>query len=386
MIIGPLRASLDDFDSIAEIANECFPYDRDNGGIVVRWPHCFFPKDEKLKNCLVMKDGSKVVSLVEYVDQTLRVDGGNLKTAGISIVSTWPSYRRLGLMTKLLNYCVSLMREEGYAMSDLNGDRQRYGHFGWERAGRQWRFDVTRRSLGDLEAAKGHSVSPYGASKDETKAIIAIHEKETMGLKRSRSLYEMLYGRVGRQVWLSRSGERVDAYAVINPHEQVIVEFGGSPEGTRAILGHLIENVGSEVLHVNSPWSHPLNATFFSASSGWHVTSQRMIKIIDLKATLRGFAHQLGQRYRDLGFRGSHTVTLAVEGTKQQVKIEFSPEEVNVGKASDSSSSLTLSDRQMVRLILGLGTPSSEFKLPPKARFLESLLPVDFFIWENESV
>ncbi len=155
-----------------------------------------------------------------------------------------------------------------------------------------------------------------------------------MGIKRTRNLYEMLLGRKGKQVWLARSDEGIDAYVVADPREreQEVVEFGGVAEGIRAILVHLIENLGSEVLHVNSPWSHPLNATFFSLSAWWHVTCQRMIKIIDLEATLRGFAYQLGQRYRDLGFQGSRTIALAIEGTKQRVEIGFSSEGSRLGR------------------------------------------------------
>ncbi len=388
MIDGPFRASLIDFDSIVELTDECFPHDRDSGGMLARWPHCFLPKAEKMKNCLVMKDGSKVASLVEYVDQTVLVEGGNLKVAGITNVSTSPSYRRLGLMTKLLKHCISLMQEEGYAFSDLKGDRQRYGRFGWENAGRQWRFDISRRSLNVVGASTSHEVNPYSGSPNEIDAIIAIHEREAMGVKRTRSLYEMLLGRKGKQVWLAQSNEGIDAYVIAEPREreQEIVEFGGDAEGVRAILVQLIENLGSEILHVNSPWSHPLNTLFFSVSARWHVTCQGMIKIIDLEATLRGFAHQLGQRYRELGFLGSRTVALAIEGTEQRVEIEFSPEGVSVKKASRFTKPLALSNRQMVRLIFGPGAPSSVFSLPLDARFLESLLPVNFYIWENESV
>jgi predicted acetyltransferase len=388
MIDGPYRASLNDFDSIVKLAEECFPHDRDRGGMLARWPHCFFPKAEKIKNCLVMKDGPKVVSLVEYVDQTLLVEGSNLRVAGITVVCTDPSYRHLGLMTKLLNYCISLMKEEGYAFSDLNGDRQRYGHFGWENAGHQWRFDVSRRSLSTVDTSTNHEVSQYDASSKEIEAIIAIHDREAMGIKRNRNLYEMLLERKGKQVWLAQGNEGTDAYVVADPREreQEIVEFGGAAEGIRAILLHLIENFESEVLHVNSPWLHPLNATFFSISAKWHVACQRMIKIINLEKMLRGFAHQLGQRYCDLGFQGSHSIALAIEGTEQRVEIEFSPEEVTVKNVSDFQKPLTLSDRQMVRLIFGPGTLGSEFSLPLNARFLGSLLPVNFYIWENESV
>jgi predicted acetyltransferase len=388
MIEGLFRASLDDFDSIVKLADECFPSDRDSGGMLARWPHCFFSQAEKIKNCLIMKDGPKVVSLVEYFDQMLLVKGGNLKVAGITVVSTWPSYRGLGLMTQLLNYCISLMQKEGYAFSDLGGDRQRYGRFGWENAGHQWRFDISHYSLSVVGTSTSHKVSPYGASPEEIDAIIAIHDGEAMGIKRTRKLYEVLLGRKEKQVWLARSDEGIDAYVVADPRdrEQEVVEFGGVAEGICAILVHLIENLGSEVLHVNSPWSHPLNATFFSISAWWHVTCQRMIKIIDLEATLRGFAYQLGQRYRDLGFQGSRTIALAIEGTEQRVEIGFSSEGVTVRKASDFPRPLTLSNRQIVRLIFGPGTPSSEFSLPPDAQFLESLLPVNFYIWENESV
>jgi hypothetical protein len=388
MIEGPMRASMDDFDSIVELADECFPRDRDSGGMLARWPHCYIPQPEKIRNCLIMKDGPKVVSLVEYVDQTLKVGGSDLKVAGITAVSTWPSYRGRGLMTRLLDYCISLMREEGYAFSDLGGDRQRYGRFGWENAGRQWSFTITHRSLEASGVTTPYEIGPYDARSGAVDALMAIHEKEAMGVRRSRELYEMLLGRKGKQVWLARKGGWVAAYAITESRgdaQQSILEFGGNADGVRSILSHLMAN-GSEALHLLSPWSHPLNGVFSSLSADWHVEPQRMIKLIDLGRTLRGFAHQLGERYRELGLQGSRTVKLAVEGVEQRIEIEFSPEKAAVSKSPGPSKAFTLSDRQMVRFLFGLGTPSSEFSLPPNARFLEGLLPLDFYIWENEAV
>jgi hypothetical protein len=52
MTDGSFRASLDDFDSIMKLADECFPHDRDSGGMLARWPHCFLPKAEKIKTVL----------------------------------------------------------------------------------------------------------------------------------------------------------------------------------------------------------------------------------------------------------------------------------------------------------------------------------------------
>ena len=155
MIQGPMRASLDDFDSIIELVDECFSHDRDSGGMLARWPHCYIPQHEKIRNCLIFKDGSKVVSLVEYVDQIVLVNESEIKVAGITAIATWPTYRGRGFMTKLLKHCIPLMREEGYAFSDLGGDRQRYGRFGWENGGREWRFRITPRSLHTVKAPSG---------------------------------------------------------------------------------------------------------------------------------------------------------------------------------------------------------------------------------------
>jgi GNAT superfamily N-acetyltransferase len=388
MIQGPMRASMDDFDSIIELADECFPGDRDSGGMLARWPHCYIRKPEAMRNYLIMKDGPKVISQVGYIDQSLLVEGDEVKVAGITGVATSPNYRRQGLMTKLLNVCIKMMRDEGYAFSDLGGDRQRYARFGWERAGRQWLFDITPRSLHDVDAPKGYHVNQYGARPDEIDSTFSLHAKEFLGVKRTRSLHEVLLGRKGKEVWLVQGREGIVAYAVADPGEkdQEIVEFGGTSDGMHALLMHLTGTLGSEMIRIYSPWSHPLNPLFFSLSSRWHVNCQRMIRILDLEATLRGFAHQLGRRHRQLGLQGSHNIALGIEGTDQLVEIEFSPEGLLVRRATSSAGALMLPEGGIVRLLFGPGTPSAEFTLPPRARFLDGLLPLDLYIWVNEAV
>jgi len=387
MINGPSRASLADFDSLLELANECFPEDRDQGGILARWPHCYMP--EKVRNYLIIKDGPKVVSNVGYVDQTLLVNGEEVKVAGITGVATWPTYRHRGLMTQLLNYAISIMRKEGYAFSDLGGDRQRYARFGWERAGRQWLFDITQRSLHfHADAQKDCQVDQYEARPDEIDSTLALHGRELLGVKRTRHLHEMLLGRKGKEVRLARGSEGIAAYVVANPGEKdlEIIEFGGTSDGVYALLLHFMEAHGSEMIRIYSPWSHPLNPLFFSLSSRWHVNCQRMIKILDLEATLRGFANQIITRYRQLGLQGSRNISLGIEGTDQLVKIKFSPEELLVSRISSPSGVLMLSEPQMVRLLFGPGTPSAELTLPSSAHFLEGLLPLNFYIWVNDCV
>ena len=388
MIYGPQRASLDDFDSIIELADMCFTRERDRGGMLARWPHCYIRDADFLKNILIMKDDSKVVSMVEYTDQTSIVDGEEIKTAGITAVSTWPDYRGRGFMTGLLKRCVSLMEEEGYAFSDLGGDRLRYGRYGWENAGRAWRFDITKRSFSAVETPFDIHVVPYQASDEEIESVMAIHEREPIRLKRSQLLYKILLGRLGKHVWLARGKEGITAYVITESAEgrQTIVEFGGHTEDIHRIFAHFMGNLDTWSIHIRSPWSHPLNSLLFRISSHWNLGTVRMIKIVDLQSTLRGFAHQLGDRYSALGMKDSRSVVLGISNTDQQVEITFSPEGATVRKAATSTNAISLSDREMVRFIFGPGSPGSVIDLPRNVNFLDALLPVDFYLCPNETV
>lgn len=388
MICGPQRASLNDFDSIIELADMCFTRDRDSGGMLARWPHCYIRDAEFLKNILIMKDGSKVVSMVEYTDQTLVVNEEETKTAGITAVATWPSYRGRGFMTGLLKRCVSLMAKESYAFSDLGGDRLRYGRYGWENAGRAWRFDITERSFSAVDAPSDIHVVPYQTSDEEIESVMAIHEREPVRLKRSKLLYKILLGRLGKHVWLAKGKEGITAYVITESGErrQTIVEFGGGTEDIHGIFAHFMENSDTQHIHIRSPWSHPLNSLLFRISSYWNLGTIRMIKIVDLQATLRGFAHQLGARYNALGMEGSRSVVLGISDTDQQVEIAFSPEGAIVRKAAASGNAVSLSDQEMARFIFGPGSPGSVIDLPRNVKFLDALLPVDFYLWSNETV
>ncbi len=384
MIQGPIRGSLSDIDSVIEIASVCFPSDRDAGGVLARWQHALC----QTTNRFVMKDGSKVVSHVGYVDQTVLVEGNEVKVAGITFVSTLPDYRGRGFMTGLLKRCIEAMTEEGYAFSDLGGNRQRYGHFGWENAGRGWDFHITKRSLDDTNTPVGFKIAPYQASSKEIDAIIAIHDQEPLRMKRTRELYEMLLGRMGKQVWLASNDDGVAAYLVNNDGGKIpwVLEFGGNEEGIHAILRYFIDTIRIESIGVSSPWLHPLNHKLFSISSSWSVICPRMLKILNLESTLRGFTNQLGRRYAELGFKNRQVVSIGIEGTDQIVEVEFTPDKVSFKKTLRSPETLMLPEREMVRFVFGPGTSNTIAKLPHELRFLDALFPVDFYLWGNETV
>jgi len=331
-------------------------------------------------------------------------------------------------MTKLLPFAIEVMTQEGYALSDLAGDTQRYGTFGWEPAGRKWNFTITRRSFSWNRSA--HEQDATGAATfkitlakdindrrcDGIEQIIELHQQSRIPiLKRARELAHILLGRVGKQVWLAKTPDgQIAAYVVATPGQKAyrIDEFGGTADAVQAVIAHFINSLGADSVHLSSPWTHPLNKKFFRISASWHVACLRNIKIIDLEKTLSGFAPQLAQRYRNGRLKGKYAVALQVADTEQRVGIELSADGIRVQpgaevkpikrhqrrmvrtarefskhgvteKPSPHTPMIILPERQMVRLLFGPGSPSASIgKLISEANleFLDALFPLDFYI------
>ena len=385
---GPLRATLSDFDSLIELADTCFSGDKDRGGMLARWPHCYIKHPDKLRHSLIMKDGGRVVSHVGYIEQTVLIEGGRLKVAGITGVATLPEYRGQGLMTKLLQHCIPLMEEEGYVLSDLGGDTRRYRRFGWENGGRRWSFSLTSRSVGESDPPTGWKVVRYGGNEEEVEFVKSIHEKEPMRIERTDELYRLLLGREGWQAWLAEGPENARAYMVVeadDPKHPWASEVGGDRAGVHAMVDCLMREQGAESLSVSLPWRHTLNGTLFKLSTKWQVGTPRMLRINDLAGTLRGFLPQLRRRYREIGMRDERAVSLVMSGTGQKVRLVFSNDEVAL-ETDHVRGALALDRFQMVRFLFGPGAPGTEMDLPSEARFLDVLLPLDFYLWGLETV
>lgn len=381
---GPIHSRSKDRDSVIELLRKCFPGTRDLGEPTINRPYCY----RIIKDSLVMKDGPKVVSHLGCVDQVVMTGRRTIRSAGIGWVGTDPAYRRRGLMTRLLMSSIEEMTQKGYALSDLEGDRQRYGRFGWELAGRTWHFNISPRSLEPWGKPVGFEVAPYTAASEEVKATLRLHNRQQVGLKRDRTLHLILLSRFGKEAWIARKDDSIRSYAVVYRQEKRcrVDELGGDAAAVHAIVDHMIRGLGVESVNVSMPWSHPLNAKLRALSSGWSLGCLRMMKILDLQATLDPFAEQLGSVYRRMGFRRERAIALGFEGGEPDVELIFSRHGVSIGQVRRRRGTVVIPERRMVRLLFGPSSPADIGSLPPRARFIEALLPVDFFLWRNEAV
>jgi hypothetical protein len=217
--------------------------------------------------------------------------------------------------------------------------------------------------------------------------VIAVRDRTPFGLTRTRADHERLFSRLGRPTWVVRRGNTVQAYLNVSDDEQKTVgEFAGPIDALTAAFRAWLDEEECAQIVVLSPWDHPLNRDFFRLAAGWCVESQRLLKITDLDALLRGFADQLARRWRALGIAETRHLSLGLAGGSAPRRVTFCEHGVAVAAAGPHDRALVLPETEMVRFLFSHAGPAAVVDLPPALAFLGALLPLDYHLWPLEQV
>ncbi len=97
-------------------------------------------------NLVVERDGC-IVSHVGTYPMDIIIGSARILCAGVGGVATHPEERGKGYMSQLMEESLRKMREEGYHISVLWGNQQRYSNFGYETCDIQYKLTINRISL-----------------------------------------------------------------------------------------------------------------------------------------------------------------------------------------------------------------------------------------------
>ncbi|WP_114576437.1 GNAT family N-acetyltransferase [Saliphagus sp. LR7] len=385
---GPRLATREEFPEMMELLDRYFAYDR--GGMQANLPFVYDP-DRPDRHAVILADG-EIVSHVAAVPQTLSTAfGGQVECWGIGGVATDRRYRGEGYMTDLLSFWFDRMDDAGAPLSDLSGNRQRYGHFGYELAGSEYEYTITARSF-DGEPAASPAVSVYDGGEATLETIGGIHATEPYRLVRDREGDRTVFGQRGLETFVvgaagSNRGASDDApdpaYLSMTrrSRSRTVSEFGGSEAGLETLLGHVLAVLDLNELSVRAPPWHDAEPLFARHASSWFARPHRKLRINDLGALLDGFEGQLENRWLASGRTEAGSIELALpEG--EPVGIEYGPEGVSVGAGGRGGEESERDRREIVSLLFGL--PDRTASLRSGHPLLETALPLRYFIWPSE--
>jgi predicted acetyltransferase len=378
-----------EFIQLMKLLDVCFPHDLPDG-MQKRWCHVYTGDEQDYHRYRIIKDKDKIVCHVGIVPLELNIGNkSKLKVAGIGGVATDPAYRSKGLMKLLLKDSIKLMSRQGYDISWLAGDRVRYNYFGWENAGAQYNFVVTKRVLNDLSGV-GHLIRNFSVKRQDLYRIKMLNEQQQIRINRDYRQYELLFSRSGKQTITAVRDNKIVSYlcyekSAVNGN-MTVFEHGGTTEGVLDLIKHCFRKFNVESLHVTVPAFYTkYKPLLFDISNQWFVNNQGMIKIMNLESLLLKYKHNIETKLGSIRLTRPFHMTLIIKGTKQQASFKINNHRFDITNRL-SGSRLVLDEKQMVRLLFGVSTPSNELCLPDNMKIINHVFPVDFYMSLLETV
>ena len=117
-----------------------FPFDK-------LLPAIYQPDDASMSANFAVRKGGSIVAVIGLFPITWHIGGRKIDAAVVGGVSVAEAFRRQGLMTTMMRHVVDEISRERYQVVLLGGQRQRYLHHGWEKAGICLSYEVTPASL-----------------------------------------------------------------------------------------------------------------------------------------------------------------------------------------------------------------------------------------------
>ena len=359
---------VDEYETFIRFVERCF---HASPGAFERWyPHIYAPTEAYCSTAYVAERAGEIVSHVGLYPIEVVLNGVTVRIAGIGAVCTAASARGEGHMTRLLYRVIEEMREQGYPLSWLGGDRQRYKAFGWECVAADYELTFSKRSLERLGA------EPVDLEAQLPKDVIDVVER-LQPLQVCHAIRPHLSQQLlaeGRRAWTAQDG-----YALLKDGwgGTAISELVSTSGREAGMIRSLLDWTGRDELTWHLPaFDHERLARLMPGASRWRLGDWQMVRIVDLTRLLQLFQPLLSSRAKwlrdvalSIGIREhdrTDTATLIV----RDGELEVAP-----GRSADRY--VEWSSVQAARVLLG-GPPVPE--ADDLHGLLAALFPLPVFV------
>lgn len=359
------RATKTDFAELMDLMAAAFRTDSpDHPRFEDLLPDLYQSTEEHMRRHFIVRDGGRIVSSVGVYPMDLQVGGIRLRVAGVGGVSTAASHRGQGLMSAIMKAVREGIVAEGYALSWLSGLRDRYAHFGWEKAG----SDIELR-ISKIPSASG---AGWRVTTWESGGSLAAMGKAREGLAAcgvcDDDAYRLKLSRLGVEVSeAARGGEF--AYLVINRRDKFLAEWGGAVEGVRALVECVL--IETQPLTVRLPPLRDAYTDMFLALGGQPGAGMDNLAVFDLPALMRLYEPYLAGVWP----RGKSLRLVMEPGSD----VTLSEGRV-AGRAMPAAPELRLSTLKTASFLFGPLRPSLLLDLLAGLKWLDPVFPLPFHV------
>ena len=228
------RLTTADFEEAMDVLNFSFGFKHPHN-FETLLPVLYNPGAEAMNWNWALREKGRIRAIVGVFPLVWRLGDAKLRIAGIGGVSCHPRYRKRGFMGQLMRHCVETMREEGYPLSWLGGQRQRYGYYGYEKCGINYQLSLApnnvRHVFGDGDI--GIKFRPL-ERQDRThiQAVIDLHDAQPIrGIRSPERFYDALLSWYHKPHIAISLDSHMIGYVVANGNGDRITEILAVNEG-----------------------------------------------------------------------------------------------------------------------------------------------------------
>lgn len=376
------RLKGEDFDEAMNAMGTAFRFSP-NRDFPMLLPQIYRPTDELMKAVYAIRRDGHIVSVVGVHPRDWRVGDTTLKLGGVGGVSTLEGYRGQGLMKQLMDRCVDDMKSDGYHLSWLGGQRQRYQYYGYEKCGTYYDVSLRRtnfrhegRELRDI-----HFVAMGGQYTDRVAVAKLLHEAKPIHVQRSQEDFVLYLLSGYSEPWFALDADdKVIGYIVTTSEATGIREIASETTESSVDILYAWSNRIDEDLNVTvQPDDVALVRALTEISESSNVSLSGNWQIYDWVTTLSAL---MQVKHATSGLAAG---TVRVGIGEEMFTMTVDSEGVSCSLGADAAD-LSLTSFQAHRVIFGPNRPSDVVGIPVAARVLEAWAPFPLSFLRADSV
>lgn len=237
-------------------------------------------------------EDDQLMAQLTLLPLTIYINGRTIPMGGLAGVSTWPEFRRQGLVSKLLRHSLQIMQRDGQVISLLHPfEFEFYRRFGWEMLTEQRRYTIATNMLPKRIQVPGTVIR---LTQPDTMTLSTVYEQYAQRyngmLSRNPQWWEeRIYGRKKGQIafYRAESGEP-QGYIIydIKESKMTVHELVCLNETAKQSLWTFIANHDSMAKEVTliAPVDDDLISTLDNPRIKHEIIPYFMARIVDIEA------------------------------------------------------------------------------------------------------
>ena len=287
----------------------------------------------------VMREKGAIQALVDVYPLTLAAGDLSLKCGYIGTVSVHPKARSKGYMIELMAKAQEDMRSQGYDMIILDGNRHRYQHYGFEKAGMKYCFNVTSDSIRHACSAVADLKTPVfqlieSAEDDLLDSIYEIYSRRNVTARERDSFYPCMQS-WGADLYAVMLEEKCVGYLNTSEDGSSLYEIGLLDEQILpAVIYAYMQEMDIDELGINVGMDETAKLPLLDHVSDYYTVSMsHQIRILQYESVIAFLLHWKRQ-YTSLQ-EGTFVLGIKEDQNTETIKITITEKDICVEKTTE---------------------------------------------------